>query len=69
MKKNVGKTDSYIRYGLAAIFGITAFVLGTASVYFVPLIIVALILVATGALGICGLYKLIGVNTCPLEKR
>jgi hypothetical protein len=69
MEKNVGKVDAYVRYGVAAVLAIVALTLGTASSLFVPLILGAVVLSLTGAVGRCGLYKLIGVNTCPLEQR
>lgn len=69
MEKNVGKVDAYVRYGVAALMALIALTLGSVSSLFVPLLLVAVVLTLTGAVGRCGLYKLIGVNTCPLEKR
>lgn len=61
MKKNVGKTDAYIRYAIGLVFLVLA--------YYISwwLLIPAVISILTGALGFCGLYTLIGVNTCPLK--
>lgn len=61
MKKNVGKTDAYIRYGLGVVFIVLA------VVYSWWFVIPAAISIATGALGTCGLYSLFGVNTCKLK--
>ena len=68
-EKNVGKVDSYIRYGIAGGAGLAALLLGPTSPFFVGLLVVAAAMGITGAIGRCGLYKLIGVNTCPLEQR
>jgi hypothetical protein len=62
MEKNVGKLDAIIRYGIAAVLVVLAIVF---QVWW--LLIPAAIAVATAALGRCGLYKLIGVNTCNVK--
>jgi hypothetical protein len=61
MEQNVGKNDKIVRYILALI-----------SVYFAYayswwILIITIILVATAAIGFCGLYKLIGINTCKVK--
>jgi len=64
--KNVGGIDRVIRIiaGLALVFaayssaGLASYILGGASV-------IALI---TGLFGWCGLYTLLGVNTCKVDK-
>lgn len=63
MKKNVGKTDSYIRYGLGVVFIVLAIV------WQWWMVIPAAIAIATGYLGTCGLYSLFGINTCKLEQK
>lgn len=63
MEKNVGKLDAIIRYGLAAVLVVLAIVF---QVWW--LLIPAAIAVLTAALGRCGLYKLIGVNTCKVKQ-
>ena len=69
MEKNVGKVDSYVRYGVAVVLALVAITQGTESSLFVPLLLGAVVLTLTGAVGRCGLYKLIGVNTCTLDQR
>lgn len=61
MQKNVGKTDSYIRYGVGLVFIVLA--------YFISwwLLIPAALAIVTGAVGQCGLYRLFGINTCKFE--
>lgn len=62
MEQNVGKNDKIIRYILALIS------LYFAYAYSWWLIIITIILVATGLIGFCGLYKLLGINTCKIKK-
>lgn len=61
MKKNVGKTDQYIRYALGVIFIVLA------VVWTWWMLIPAAISIVTAAVGRCGLYKLIGINTCKVN--
>lgn len=61
MEKNVGSTDKIIRYTLAVVFLALGF-----TVHW-GFYIAALAAALTGALGFCGLYKLIGVNTCKIK--
>lgn len=65
MTKNVGKVDKIVRYVISIVFlaliltgtveGSLAVILGIATV----------VLLATGAMSFCGLYKVIGLNTNP----
>ena len=68
--KNVGRLDQQVRYGVGALLlayaGISFFVE-------LPLVTTAAILGAsllvTARLRLCGLYRLIGINTCPIDER
>jgi len=64
MKKNVGKTDSYIRYAIGAVLIVLAIVL---KVWW--LAIPAAIAILTGAFGVCGIYTLFGINTCKVKQK
>ncbi|WP_462318863.1 YgaP family membrane protein [Marinilabilia sp.] len=67
MKKNVGPLDRVIRIVIAAILAILYFsgvVTGTVGTIF---LILAVVLLLTAALRICGLYSLVGMNTCKKE--
>jgi len=64
MKKNIGKKDAKIRYGIA---GVSIFGANLLPSLRTPLLIFAAAMVITAFVGLCGLYKLIGVNTCPLD--
>lgn len=64
MKKNVGKTDAYIRYGIGVVFIALTFIF---SIWW--FLIPAAIAILTGALGVCGLYKIFGINTCKVNNQ
>lgn len=67
MKPNEGKVDRIIRVvlGLGLITG-GFFTAGTVQIVLWVLGAVSLI---TGAIGFCGLYALLGINTCGIKKR
>lgn len=65
MKKNVGKKDANIRYGIAVVSLLGAFLIPG---FRTPLLIFAAAMAITAYVGMCGLYKLIGVNTCPVDQ-
>ncbi|HAF49015.1 MAG TPA: DUF2892 domain-containing protein [Anaerolineaceae bacterium] len=63
MKKNMGSTDKIIRLVLAALIAvlyITNVIIGT---WAIVLGILAVILLVTGLVGVCPLYKLFGIST------
>jgi len=60
MEKNIGTVDKVVRIILAVVFAY----LGYTSNYL--WYILAVILLVTALIGYCGLYKLIGVNTCKM---
>lgn len=66
MKANVGGIDKALRVGVGVVL--------LAAVLFVegPLRwwgLVGLVPLLTGLFGFCPLYTLLGLNTCPLEKK
>jgi len=62
LKKNVGKTDTYIRYAI----GVVLLVLAVLWQWW--LVFPALVSFATGYFGMCGLYRLVGINTCKIKE-
>lgn len=67
MTKNVGSKDKMVRIVIALVFGLL-YVTGVVSgVLGLILVVVALVLVITSITGFCGLYKLLGINTCPMK--
>ena len=69
MEPNVGATDRQVRTAIGAVAGIVSLAI-LADVLALPeaasllLGIVALVLLGTAATGTCGLYKVLGVDTC-----
>jgi hypothetical protein len=68
--KNVSTFDAKVRYLFGGLF------LGLGAVLFffeLPFVVGSLItggaLIVTARMRFCGLYKLIGFNSCPLEER
>ncbi len=61
MEKNVGSKDKIIRYIGAAICALLAITVNW--LFWIP----AVLLAATAAFGFCGLYKLLGINTCKMK--
>ncbi len=72
MATNVGSTDAQVRTAVGAVAGTLS--LGTlAGAVPLPALaapalgVVAIAMLATAATGTCGLYALLGVNTCPAD--
>jgi len=61
--KNVGKTDAYIRYLLAAGLVIVGVMLGDSSTLAIVLYVVAAVLVLTAAVNVCPIYLMLGIKT------
>jgi len=67
MKQNVGTIDKVLRIAIAAIMAYLYFsetVTGTLGIVALIIGVAALI---TSAVGFCGLYSIIGVNTCKVK--
>jgi len=62
VEKNVGKNDSYLRYSIGIVLLVVAYVLSSWW-----LVIPAALAFATGFFGICGIYKIFGINTCKIK--
>lgn len=67
--KNVGKLDAKIRTILGIVLIGLAFVVGLDSQFGYPLLILGAALGLTARIGFCGLYKVFGINTCPIDQR
>ncbi|MFO7731357.1 MAG: DUF2892 domain-containing protein [Spirochaetia bacterium] len=63
MTKNVGKVDKIVRYIISIVFLALVFTRTVEGSLAVILGIAAMVLLATGAMSFCGLYKFIGLNT------
>ena len=63
---NEGTTDRAIRVvdGLAAVA--VALTVGIGSLLGIVLVVVGAVLLLTGAVGFCPLYRVFGLSTCPI---
>ncbi|WP_142985671.1 YgaP family membrane protein [Halorubrum cibi] len=72
MDKNVGSTDKLVRTLIGAVLG-TASLATVAGAGPLPAIaspvlgVVSLVMLATAATGTCGLYSLLGIDTCSVS--
>ena len=69
MKANLGTADKIIRIAIALIFGVlyaTGTVSGTLGYVLLGL---GGVFILTSAIGFCPLYTLLGIRTCPVEKK
>lgn len=69
MKKNMGSVDRVIRIIIAIIIGILfqqGLIEGLPATI---LAVVAIIFLLTSIVSFCPLYRLLGINTCPLVKQ
>ncbi|AFG38366.1 YgaP family membrane protein [Spirochaeta africana] len=64
MNKNVGNKDKAVRVILGILFVAAGFGFGGA---WLALAVVGAVLLITAATGFCGLYTLLGINTCKLS--
>lgn len=67
MGKNVGQTDKMIRIVVAVFAAVGAFM--SSGTLAIVLWIVAAIMLVTGLVGFCPLYRLFGISTCPVDRR
>lgn len=64
--KNVGNIDRVIRMAAGAALGFAAYETGGGAA--VILGIAGVMAFVTGLIGWCGLYTLLGINTCTVDK-
>jgi hypothetical protein len=64
--KNIGEIDRVIRIIAGLALGFAAYKAAGPAVYILGA--AAVIALATGLVGWCGLYTLLGVNTCKIDK-
>lgn len=68
MEKNMGNKDRIIRLLLAAIFVALYFTNTVTGTFGIVLLVLAGVFVLTSLISFCPLYKLVGLNTCPVKK-
>ncbi len=66
-KKNEGNLDRIIRALLALTLAMLAWFYFS-GILKIVLFVLAFVLVFTAISGFCGLYKLLGINTCKIKK-
>lgn len=69
MKRNMGNTDRIIRTFLAAIVAVLYFTNTITGSMGIVLLVLAGVFVLTSLVSFCPLYSLVGLNTCPVNKK
>lgn len=69
MKKNIGNVDKTIRLIIALTIAVLFFADVINGTLAIVLGIVAVAMVITSLVNFCGLYTLLGINTCPAKKK
>jgi general stress protein CsbA len=69
MKANEGSVDRIVRLVLGVILILAAYLSGQCSTLTWVVGIVGAIALITGAIGWCGLYAVLGINTCKVPKK
>lgn len=68
MKKNVGKSDKIVRFIIAIVLATLYFTNILTGTLGIIALVLAVVSVATAFMNFCGLYKLVGINTCKMKK-
>ena len=68
MKKNMGNTDKIIRILVAIVVTVLYFTGVVSGTLGIVLLAVAGIFVLTSLIGVCPIYTILGIRTCPLKK-
>ena len=64
MKKNIGNTDKLIRLMLALLVAVLYYTGVISGTFAIILGVIAVVLVVTSMFSFCGLYTILGINTC-----
>jgi uncharacterized membrane protein len=67
MKPNMGSADRIIRLLLAAVFVVLYFTNTVTGTLGIALLVLAVVFVFTSFISFCPLYKIFGINTCPVK--
>ena len=68
MKKNMGSADRIIRVLAAIVFAVLYFTGTVTGTWGIVLLVLGGVFVLTSFAGLCPLYAVIGMNTCPANK-
>jgi hypothetical protein len=69
MQKNMGSADRIIRIILAALVAYLYYNKTITGTFGIVLLVLAGVFVLTSLISFCPLYKLVGLNTCPVKKK
>ena len=69
MKKNMGSPDRIIRTILATVFVVLYFTGTVTGTWGIILLVLAGVFILTSLIGMCPLYAIVGMNTCPNKNR
>jgi membrane-bound ClpP family serine protease len=69
MNKNVGTLDKLLRIGVAAIMAYLYFSETVTGTLGIVALVIGIAALATSAIGFCGLYSILGINTCKVAKQ
>ncbi len=69
MQKNMGSTDKIIRLIIAAVIAFLYYNKTVTGTLGIVLLVLAGVFVLTSLISFCPLYKLVGLNTCPVKKK
>ncbi len=69
MKKNMGSPDRIIRTILAIVFVVLYFTGTVTGTWGIVLLIFAGVFILTSLVGMCPLYAIVGMNSCPNTNR
>lgn len=69
MQQNMGTTDKVIRIVIAVLLAVLYFTNVITGTPGIVLLVVAAILLITTITGFCGVYKVLGINTCPRKEK
>lgn len=69
MKKNMGSADRIVRLLIAALVAVLYFTGTITGTLGIVLLVLAGVFVLTSLISFCPLYKIVGLNTCPVNKR
>ena len=67
LKKNAGNIDRILRVVVGAALLIAFFMIPDAS--YRMFLLIGIVPLATGLLGSCPLYTILGISTCPLKEK
>lgn len=68
MVRNEGTVDRIIRAIIGVVALVAAVAVGVGTVGGIVLLVLGGVLVVTAAVGFCPLYRVFGINTCPVRK-